>query len=235
MAGANRKGLLACKVKECPKESPATNLKLKERVAALYSILGEIYGSERLVLRASKLGVLETMQSSDLPEQVLTLQKLVNGDPTLEKKPSTRQIPSVLKNIEDTLAQIVARRVVEDELEKKISQKIQERQDQYIKDMKAQVLKEKGGPENATTLKKLAVLEKMKQVSAQRFGGGGAAARQPGGDHRPGTGGPGVDGAVGSPIPATYTALWTAWGRQDIGGPHRPEERAGPGDQHLPS
>ncbi len=165
MAGANRKGLLACKVKECPKESPATSLKLKERVATLYSILGEIYGSERLVLRASKLGVLETMQSSDLPEQVLTLQKLVNGDPTLEKKPSARQIPSVLKNIEDTLAQIVARRVVEDELEKKISQKIQERQDQYIKDMKAQVLKEKGGPENATTLKKLAVLEKMKQVS----------------------------------------------------------------------
>ena len=116
MAGANRKGLLACKVEESPKESLSTNLKLKERVAALYSILGEIYGSERLVLRASKLGVLETMQSSDLPEQVLTLQKLVNGDPTLEKKPSARQIPTVLKNIEDALAQMVARRVVEDDI-----------------------------------------------------------------------------------------------------------------------
>lgn len=163
MAGVNRKGPLACKVKECPKDSPA-NLDLKGRVAALYSILGEIYGSERLVLRASKLGVLEAIQSSSTPEQVLALQKLVRGDPTLEKKPSIKQIPAVLQDLEDTLAQMVARRVVEDDLEKKIAEKIQERQDQYLRDMKAQVLKERGGPENAGTLKKLAILEKMKQV-----------------------------------------------------------------------
>ena len=163
MAGVNRKGPLVCKVKECPKDGPA-NIDLKGRVAALYSILGEIYGSERLVLRASKLGVLEAMQSSILPEQVLALQKLVRGDPTLEKKPSIKQIPSVLQDLEDTMAQMVARRVVEDDLEKKIAEKIQERQDQYLRDMKAQVLKERGGPENAGTLKKLAILKKMKQV-----------------------------------------------------------------------
>jgi ATP-dependent Lon protease len=172
MAGANRKCPLACKLKEFPEEDskegskkgPSANIKLKGRVAALYSILGEIYGSERLVLRASKLGVLEAMQSSDLPEQVLALQKLVHGDPTLEKKPVARQIQGVLKGIEDALAQMVARRVVEDDLEKKIAEKIQERQDQYLKDMKAQVLKERGGPESAATLKKLAILEKMKAV-----------------------------------------------------------------------
>jgi len=60
---------------------------------------------------------------------VLALQKLVHGDPTLEKKPVARQIQGVLKGIEDALAQMVARRVVEDDLEKKIAEKIQERQD----------------------------------------------------------------------------------------------------------
>jgi ATP-dependent Lon protease len=169
MAGANGKDPLACKAKDSLKGSPAVNLEKKGRVAAgrvaaLYSILGEIYGSERLVLRASKLGVLEAIQSSSLPDQVLALQKLVHGDPTLEKKPSPRQIPAMLRDIEDALSQMVARRVVEDDLEKKIAEKIQERQDQYLKDMKAQVLRERGGPENAATLKKLAVLEKMKQV-----------------------------------------------------------------------
>lgn len=169
MAGANRKEPLACKSKECSskgcfKEGPATSLALKGRVTALYSILGEIYGSERLVLRASKLGVLEAMQSSNLPEQVLALQKLIRSDPTMEKKPPAKQIPAVLQSLEDDLAQMVARRVVEDDLEKKIAETIQERQDQYLRDMKAQVLKEKGGPENAGTLKKLAILEKMKQT-----------------------------------------------------------------------
>lgn len=169
MAGTDGKDPLACKAKDSPKGSPAAKFERKGRVAtgrvaALYSILGEIYGSERLVLRASKLGVLEAMQSSSLPDQVLALQKLVHGDPTLEKKPSLRQIPAILRDIEDALSQMVARRVVEDDLEKKIAEKIQERQDQYLKDMKAQVLRERGGPENAATLKKLAILEKMKQV-----------------------------------------------------------------------
>lgn len=159
MAGVHRKSPLACKT-----GGDSEDLGLKGRVAALYSILGEIYGAERLVLRASKLGVLEAMQSGNLPEQVLALQKLIQGDPTLEKMPQARQIPKVLRRLEDALAQIVARRVVEDDLEKKINEKIQERQDQYLQDMKAQVLRERGGPENAATLKKLAILEKKKQV-----------------------------------------------------------------------
>ncbi len=159
MARPNKKSPLVCRACE-----DSGDLGLQGRVAALYSILGEIYGPERLVLRASKLGVLEAMQSGSLPEQVLALQKLIQGDPTLEKMPQTRQIPKLLRRLEDALAQIVARRVVEEDLEKKINEKIQERQDQYLQDMKAQVLRERGGPENAATLKKLAILEKMKQV-----------------------------------------------------------------------
>lgn len=137
---------------------------IKSRIAALYQVFGDIYGSEKLVLRASKLGVLRQVRSNRLGEQVLALQKLIIGDPTLEKPPRIQEIPEILDDLEDALAQVVARRLVEEDLERKIAEKIQERQEQYLNDMKVQVLKEKGTPENAATLKKLAVLEKMKTV-----------------------------------------------------------------------
>jgi len=164
MPRTSKKGNLAPKGQTGSEKPDAKRYEVLQRVAALYAILGEIYGPERLVLRASKLGVLEAMNSSRLTARVLALQKLIHGDPTLEKAPPARQIPGILDELEDVLAQAMARRVVEEDIEKKIAEKIQERQEQYLKEMKVQVLKEQGSPENAATLKKLAVLEKMKQI-----------------------------------------------------------------------
>ena len=156
----------------CKKDQEAQNVtgrqvkrsEIKSRLAALYQVFGDIYGSEKLVLRASKLGVLNQVRSNRLGEQVLALQKLIQGDPTLEKPPRIAEIPEILDDLEDELAQVVARRIVEEELERKIAEKVQERQEQYLNDMKVQVLKEKGTPENAITLKKLALIEKMRTV-----------------------------------------------------------------------
>ncbi|HHV34444.1 MAG TPA: ATP-dependent protease, Lon family [Syntrophomonadaceae bacterium] len=157
---------------ECKNDQDAHNVtgrnitrsEIKSRIVALYQVYGDIYGSEKLVLRASKLGVLKQVRSNRLGEQVLALQKLIQGDPTLKKPPRIAEIPEILDDLEDDIAQVIARRLVEEDLERKIAEKIQERQEQYLNDMKVQVLKEKGTPESATTLKKLAVLEKMKTV-----------------------------------------------------------------------
>ncbi len=156
----------------CKKDQEAHNVtgrqlkrsEIKSRIAALYQVFGDIYGSEKLVLRASKLGVLNQVRSNRLGEQVLALQKLIQGDPTLEKPPRIAEIPEILDDLEDELAQVVARRIVEEDLERKIAEKVQERQEQYLNDMKVQVLKEKGTPENAVTLKKLGLIEKMRTV-----------------------------------------------------------------------
>jgi len=138
---------------------------IKSRVTALYHVLSDIYGSERLVLRAIKLGVVQQMRSKRIGEQVMALQKLIHGDPTIEKAPLLKEIPEILDELEDTLAQIVARRLVEEDLERKIAEKLQERQEEYLNEMRAQLLREKGSPENANTLKKLAFLERKKKIN----------------------------------------------------------------------
>ncbi|MDS1030558.1 Lon family ATP-dependent protease [Bacillota bacterium LX-D] len=134
------------------------------QVAALFRVLCNVYGTDRLVLKASKLEALDLLRSKDLADKVLALQKIVYEDPTLDQIPVQEEIPVILEEIEDEIANDMARRVVEDKLDAKIAEKMQERHEEYIQEIKLQVIKENAGPENAQTLKKLAVLEKLNQI-----------------------------------------------------------------------
>ena len=141
---------------------------LRRQVDALYDILAHIQGQDKLVLRAGKLEVLDDMNSEDLSRRILALQRLVYEDPTVERPPRTSDIPAVLEEIEEELADLIARRSVEDKLEKKIAERMQKRHEEYVRDIKMQIIKEDTGPENAHTLKKLAVLEKLESTRLAR-------------------------------------------------------------------
>ena len=69
---------------------------MKRQVAALYSLLTNLYGSDKLVLRAGKLEALQYMRSERLEERVLALQKLVFEDPTYDTLPAYEEIPAAL-------------------------------------------------------------------------------------------------------------------------------------------
>ncbi len=137
---------------------------LKRQVAALYGLYTGILGSEKVVLKAGKMDALELMRSADVAERVLALQKLVFEDPTVDKVPTSDEIPLILEEIEDELADMMARRAVEEKLEKKIMEKMEERHQEYVKEIKMQVLKEEeNNVENPQTLKKYAMLEMLEQ------------------------------------------------------------------------
>ncbi|KJS11976.1 MAG: anti-sigma H factor [Peptococcaceae bacterium BRH_c8a] len=149
------------------KSEPGTKFKeqdqLLRQVNSLFNVLADIYGSDKIVLRAGKMNVLQMMRSEYLPERVLALQKLVFEDPTLDTIPEPDKLPELLDLIEDEIADIIARRTVEDELDKKINERMQQRHEDYVQEIKMQIVKENAGSENAQTLKKLAILEKLEQ------------------------------------------------------------------------
>ncbi|MDD2233329.1 MAG: Lon family ATP-dependent protease [Desulfitobacteriaceae bacterium] len=132
-------------------------------VDSLYTLLANFFGTDKLVLKASKLNALSLMRSENLAERVLGLKKIINEDPIEYKIPSLEEIPGLLNEIEERTAEIIARRSVEERLGKVVAEKMQERHEDYLKEIKLQVLKESAGPENAHTLKKLAQLEIMNQ------------------------------------------------------------------------
>ncbi|NPV53413.1 MAG: ATP-dependent protease, Lon family [Firmicutes bacterium] len=140
----------------------------RRRVTALFGLLSNIYGSDKLVLKAGKLEALNLMRSGALGEKVLALQRLVYEDPTIDEVPGMEAIPGIIDEIEEEIADIVARRTLEDRLEKKIAEKMQQRHEEYVREIKMQILKEDTGPDNAQTLKKYAELEKLEQVKLSR-------------------------------------------------------------------
>ncbi|CAA7599784.1 Ribosomal protein S5 domain 2-type fold, subgroup [Acididesulfobacillus acetoxydans] len=148
--------------------SAADEAGLKREVEALYSFLAEFYGADRLVLKASKLDALALMRSPDLAERVAALEKIVSNDPVARLLPSQAQIPERLARIEDGIADLLARRSVEERLDRQIEDRMQERHKDYVQEIKMQVLKEAAGPENAQTLKKLGLLERMNRTRLGR-------------------------------------------------------------------
>lgn len=138
---------------------------LRRRVTSLYSLYSSVVGPEKVVLKAGKLDALELIKSADVAERVLGLQKLVFEDPTVEKLPARSEIPAILDEVEEELADMLARREVEDRIEKKIAEKMEERHQEYVREIKMQVIKEDNpNPENPQTLKKYAQLEKLEKT-----------------------------------------------------------------------
>jgi len=141
---------------------------IQRQVTAIYSLLANFYGSDKLVMKAGKMDALKLMRSKNLGERVLALQRLIFEDPTLDNLPEEQELPRVLNEIEEEIADQIARKTVEEKIEQKIAERMQRRHEEYIKEIKMQVLKEVGGPDNPHTLKKYADLEKLETVSLSR-------------------------------------------------------------------
>lgn len=141
---------------------------LVRQVAAIYALLSNLYGSDKLILKAGKLDALKLMRSEVLGERVLALQRIVFEDPTIDNVLTLNEIPEVINEIEEEIADLIARKTVEDKIEKKIAEKMQQRQEDYLKEIKIQVLRESSGPDNPHTLKKLAELERLDQINLSK-------------------------------------------------------------------
>jgi len=133
---------------------------LHRQVTVLFGMLSDLYGSDKVVLRAVKLDALALLRSEHLAERVLALQRLVFEDPTFDTLPPLDAVPEILEEVEDEVANLLARRTVEDQLEKKVGERMQKRHEEYVREIRDMVLRESSGPENAQTLKRLALLEK---------------------------------------------------------------------------
>ncbi len=140
---------------------------LERRVDGLYEMTSGLMGSDRVVFKAAKLGSLKELRADDVRQRALALGRIVLDDPTLSM-PAMGQLEPFLDRIEEQLADLMARRSVEDRLERRVAEKMQERHEAYMREIKNQILAEDSGPENASTLRRLAVIEKLNTVRLSR-------------------------------------------------------------------
>lgn len=139
-------------------ELPAPELERQVRV--LLGFLSNLWGPDRLVLRAGKLEALSLLRSERLTDRLVALQRLVYEDPTIEA-PVDCDPHDILHDLEDQIADLVAMRTVEESLDRKIATKMEERHRDYLRDLRREALREDYGPETSSTLKKLKALEDL--------------------------------------------------------------------------
>jgi ATP-dependent Lon protease len=142
---------------------PSAQAALGRQVTALFDMLSNLVGADKLVLKAGKLDALKLMRSRDLGDRVLALRRLVFEDPTLVRTPSRSGYADALAAVEEELAELIAHRTVEESIEKKVNAKMAARHFEYIKDLKLEALKETGGPETSSTQNKLEELEALER------------------------------------------------------------------------
>ncbi|HNX28180.1 MAG TPA: Lon family ATP-dependent protease [Syntrophomonadaceae bacterium] len=135
------------------------------RIEAIYKLLKNIYGSQGLILRASKFDALDLMGSVNINERILALQKLLE-DPCINEVGDFYDCRSIIEHLEALATDIYARKTIEDELQHNIQTKIEQKYNDYLREIRLEILKaQNASPENAQTLKKYGQLEKMEMTS----------------------------------------------------------------------
>lgn len=141
---------------------------INHKISVMFDLLSELHGSEQLVLKAGKLNALDLMDSNKISERLTALARLVYDDPTINKEYTESEFDAVVNDLENNIAYMLAKHAVEKELEAKVAALMQERHQEYLQEIQAEVIKQELGADNAQTLKKYAELEMLeaKQLSA---------------------------------------------------------------------
>ncbi len=143
--------------------------KLPWRVESLYDKLHQFYGPQELVLKANKLDAIELMNSDVLEDKILALRRVLMEDPTIIGLLYPDRLSMEVAALEETFSELCTRRQIEEDLHNSIQRKMNEKHNEYIQEIKLQILKEqKNSPENAQTLKNLGRLEKMENINLSK-------------------------------------------------------------------
>ncbi len=142
-----------------------TETEIDREISALYSIVVDVIGSDRLVLQAGKMDALRYLRSPDPCERVLALRRILEENPTLGPAPSKDELPAEIIRLSEMMADIIARRQIEDKIDRKVSEKMEHDHQEYVKDIRLQILKEeKPSQETPHEAKKREQLEKLEEV-----------------------------------------------------------------------
>lgn len=139
---------------------------LDREIDALYGMLADVIGTDKLVIKAGKMDAMRFMRSPIRGERILALQRIVMENPTIEHIPIDSEIPELIAALSEHIADIMARRSLEDKIEQKIAEKLEENHEDYVNDIRMQVLEEeKPGAESPQAKEKRETLERMEKIS----------------------------------------------------------------------
>lgn len=146
----------------------ANKEELLKYVDILCSLVDSVMGKEAVRGRLNKEKLAGYLECGEVEKKTYALQKLVFNNKTSFDIPDIKDVPYILDKVEEELSNIIAKRYVENAIQKRVEEILEEKQDKYMEELKLSIIKKHKGPENAKTLKKYAQLEKLETIKLSK-------------------------------------------------------------------
>ena len=105
--------------------------------------------------------------ATDNKQKVYILHEIISGIKK-EEDVVEDKLEYLIEDIKDKLSDVAAKRYIEDGIKREVIKRMEVREKEYLNEMKLQVIKKHTGLENASTLRKYANLERMKQIKLSK-------------------------------------------------------------------
>lgn len=142
-------------------EIKSQNIPLESQVDVLFEVIRNVLDEGAMKSRVVKYKLQKYIHSGDIYRRVYALNRIVSEGKGIDTIPNEKNIYEVLENTNKWIAEAVAKRYVQNEIEKEVEAALMEKQDKYVEEVRLGILKKQKGPENAKTLKKYTDLEML--------------------------------------------------------------------------
>ncbi|MCD3246459.1 ATP-dependent protease, Lon family [Clostridium botulinum C] len=137
------------------------NMPLDIQVDVLEDVVRKILDEKTIRSRIIKYKLNKQLHSDDILKRIYAINKIVSDGKGIDIVPSEGTISQAIENTKIYIAQVIARRYVENSIEKDVEQAILEKQEKYIEDVRLGIIRKRKGSENAKTLKKFSKLQEL--------------------------------------------------------------------------
>ena len=138
-----------------------SELGVESQVEALKDIINNILDEGAFRARVIRFKVQNYINSTDPYERLYGLSKIVSEGKGLSEVPTEETINEALEDVCAMISDAIARRYVQNKIEKEVEQFLLVKQEKYVDELRVNIMKKKKGPENAKTEKKLEELEEL--------------------------------------------------------------------------
>ena len=132
-----------------------SELSVEAQVNVLYEVTKNILDEGAIRARSIRFKLKKMVESNNYCERLYALSNIILEGNGLKEVPTEENVEECLKNVCSSLSDVIAKRYVQTEIEKKVEQFLIEKQDKYVDEIRLNIMKKQKGNENAKTLKKL--------------------------------------------------------------------------------
>ncbi|BDR71110.1 ATP-dependent protease [Clostridium tetani] len=140
-------------------------ISLEVQINVLYEMVKKMLNEKIIRKRTIKYKLQDYINSDDVYKRLYALNKIVTDGKGVEIVPNHKDAFDILEDTNKHIADILAKRYIQNNIEKQVEKNLIEKQNKYMDEIRLGIIKNQKGSENSSTLKKynrLEILDKKK-------------------------------------------------------------------------